>query len=94
MLSKHLAQFLIYTNKTVSDQELQNEKEIKGFKSFDKTKFKEELENKEWNQLLTVYSNDLNTSSDIFLKSVNSVLDRHVPLIGVTKLKKLTKNYR
>ena len=50
--SDHLAQFLIYTNKTVYNS----------LKNLDKRKFKEELENIEWNQLLAVYCNDPNIS--------------------------------
>ena len=67
-----IAQFLIYTNKPVSDQELK--KNIKHFKKLDKRNVKEELENIDWNQLLAVYFNDPNISLDIFLKSVNSVI--------------------
>ena len=60
---------------------------IKHFKNLDKRKFQEELENIDWNLPLAVYCNYPNISLDIFLKSVNSILDRHVPLIGVTKKK-------
>ena len=67
-----IAQFLIYTNKPVSDQEFK--KNIKHFKKLDKRNVKEELENIDWNQLLAVYFNDPNISLDIFLKSVNSVI--------------------
>ena len=65
---------------------------IKHFKNLDKRKFKEELENIDWNQLLAVYCNDPNIFLDIFLKSVNSILDRHVPLITVTK--RMEKTYK
>ena len=80
---------MIYTNKAVSGQGLK--KYIKHFKNLDKRKFKE-LENIDWNQLLAVYCNDTNISLDIFLKSVNSILDRHVPLIRVTK--RMEKTYK
>ena len=65
---------------------------MKHLKNLDKRKFKEELENIDWNQLLAVYSNDPNISLNIFLKSVNSILDRHVTLIRVTK--KMEKTYK
>ena len=43
--SNYLAQFLIYTNKTLSDQKLRKDTHIKHFRNLDKKKFKEELEN-------------------------------------------------
>ena len=83
--SDHLAQFLIYTNKTLSDQKLKKNIHVKHFNNLDKREFKEELENIDWNQLLAVYCNYPNISLKIFLKSANSMLDRHVRLIRVTK---------
>ena len=77
--SDHLVQFLIYTNETISDQKLKKDIHIKHFKNLDKRKLKEDLENIDWNQLLAIYCNDRNISLNIFLKSVNSILDRHVP---------------
>ena len=90
--SDHLVQCLIYTNKTLSDQKSKKDIQIEHFKNLDKRKFNEELENIDWNQLLAVYCNDPNISLDIFLKSVDSILDRHVPLIRVTK--RMEKTYR
>ena len=43
--SDHFTQFLIYSNKAVSDQELEKYLYIKHFKNFDKRKFTEELKN-------------------------------------------------
>ena len=77
--SDHLVQFLIHTNETISDQKLKKDIHIKHFKNLDKRKLKEDLENIDWNQLLAIYCNDRNISLNIFLKSVNSILDRHVP---------------
>ena len=90
--SDHIAQFLIYINKTLSDQRLKIDIHIRHFKNLDKTKVKEELENIDWNQILAVYCNDPNISLDIFLKSVYSILNRHVPLIRVTK--RMEKTYK
>ena len=52
--SDHLAQFLIYTNETLSDQELKKDVRIKHFKNLDKRKSKEEHENIDWNQLIAI----------------------------------------
>ena len=65
---------------------------IKCFKSFDHRKFKEELENIDWNQILAVNCNNLGIALDIFLKLANSILDRHVSLIRVTK--RMGKTYK
>ena len=75
---------MIYANKALSDQKFKKDIHIK-YKNLDKRKFKEAFENIDWNQLLAVYCNDPNISLDIFLKTVNSILDRHVPLIRVNK---------
>ena len=88
----HLAQFLIYTNKTLRYQKLKKEIHIKKyiythFRTLDKRKFKEELENIDWNQLLDVYCDDPNISLNIFLKLI---LDRYIPLISVIKRMKKT----
>ena len=58
--------------------------------NLDKKKFKKNLENLR----LAVYCNDLNISVDIFLKTVNSILDRYVPLTRVAKrMEKNTKKH-
>ena len=56
--SDHFTQFLIYSNKAVSDQELEKYLYIKHFKNFDKKKFTEELKNIDWNHILAVYCNN------------------------------------
>ena len=83
--SDHLAQFWIYPNKTLSDQKLKKDIHRKYLKNLDKRKFKEKIENIDWNQLLAAYCNDSNIFLDNFLKTVNSIFDRQVPLIRVTK---------
>ena len=57
-----------------------------------KESFRRNLKKKDWNQLLAFCCNDPNINLDIFLRSVNSTLNRHVPLIRVTK--KMGKNCR
>ena len=58
---------LVYANKTLIDQKnFKKDIHIKHFKNLDKIKFKEELENIDWNQLLASYCNDPNISLDIF----------------------------
>ena len=57
-----------------------------------KESFRRNLKKKDWNQLLAFCCNDPNINLAIFLKSVNSTLNRQVPLIRVTK--EMGKTYR
>ena len=90
-ISDHLAQFLIFPNQKVLQQN--NKKNYKrNYKSLDPKKFKEELQRINWNTALVNNNNDVNQSLESLLAITNSLLDKHAPMKQITKKEIKTKS--
>ena len=57
----------------------------RNFKNFDKVKFKEEINNIDLNALFSQSENNVNSLFNSFFHAINSVLDKHAPLVKTTK---------
>ena len=91
-ISDHLAQFLVFPNQRVLQQN-NHTKYKRGYKNLDNNKFKNELQNIDWTTALSINNNDVNQSLENFLNISNSLLDKHAPLKQITK-KQMKTNSR
>ena len=83
-ISDHLAQFLIFPNQRVLQQN-NHTKYKRSYKNLDNSKFKNELQNIDWTTALSINNNDVNQSLENFLNISNSLLDKYAPLKQITK---------
>ena len=90
-ISDHLAQFLIFPNQKVLQQN--SKKNYKrNYKNLDPKKFKEELQRINWNTALVNNNNDVNQSLESLLTITNSLPDKHAPMKQITKKQIKTKS--
>ena len=91
-ISDHLAQFLIFPNQRVLQQN-NHTKYKRSYKNLDNNKFKNELQSIDWTTALSINNNDVNQSLENFLNISNSLLDKYAPLKQITK-KQMKTNSR
>ena len=91
-ISDHLAQFLIFPNQRVLQQN-NHTKYKKSYKNLNTNKFKNELQSIDWTTALSITNNDVNQSLENFLNISNSLLDKYAPLKQITK-KQMKTNSR
>ena len=82
-ISDHLAQFLIFPDQRVLQQN-NHTKYKRSYKNVDTNKFKNELQSIDWTAL-SINNNDVNQSLKNFLNISKSLLDKYVPLKQITK---------
>ena len=86
-ISDHLAQFLIFPNQRV----LQQNNHTKYKRSYNKSE--NELQSTDWTTALSINNNDVNQSLENFLNISNLLLDKYAPLEHLTK-KQMKTNCR
>ena len=91
-ISDYLAQFLIFPNQRVLQQNNHTKYE-RSYKNLDNNKFKNELQSIDWTTALCINNNDVNQSLENFLNISNSLLDKYAPLKQITK-KQMKTNSR
>ena len=91
-ISDHLAQFLIFPNQRVLQQNKHTKYE-RSYKNLDTSKFKNELQRIDWTTALSINNNDVNRSLKNFLNISSSPLDKYAPLKQITK-KQMKTNSR
>ena len=92
-ISDHLAQFLIFQNQRVLQQNNHTKNHKRSYKNLDNNKFKNELQSIDWTTALSVNKNDVIRSLENFLNISNSLLDKYAPLKQITK-KQMKTNSR
>ena len=78
-ISDHLAQFLIFPNQRVLQQNKHTKYE-RSYKNLDTSKFKNELQRIDWTTALSINNNGVNRSLKNFLNISSSPLDKYAPL--------------
>ena len=91
-ISDHLAQFLIFPNQRVLQQN-NHTKYKRSYKNVDNNRFKNELQIIDWTTALSINNNDVNQSLENFLNISNLLLDKYAPLERLTK-KQMKTNCR
>ena len=76
---EHLAQFLI-TSYQVHSETKPKKIITRTSKSFIQDNFKHDLKNIDWEYTRDIHLHDANHSFEQFLKNINEILDKHVPL--------------
>ena len=92
-ISDHLAQFLIFLNQRVLQQN-NHTKYKRSYKNLDNNKFKNELRSIDWTTALSINKNDVTNHSKIFsIYQTHYILDKYAPLKQITK-KQMKTNSR
>ena len=79
-ISDHLAQFLIYTNRSQRTRTISKQVHFKrNLKVLSHDAFKKELQIN-WHEILQIEDENPDTSLEIFLNLINTLLDKHISL--------------
>ncbi len=84
-ISDHLAQFLIIPIKIDHKEKLKQSVYKRDYKNFDKENFILDFLAIDWDEILKIQENDPNLSFEILQNSVNTLIDKYIPLKKLSK---------
>ena len=76
----HLTQFLTIRDQ-ITNSDNNRKKEVPKIRKFDKENFLADLKQIDWNNYLKIYKNDTDLSSELFLRKINFLYNKHRRLI-------------
>ncbi|MEM6812720.1 MAG: hypothetical protein AAF549_09675, partial [Pseudomonadota bacterium] len=84
-ISDHLPQFLILNQMSKPSKSKLNNIVSRSWSSFNADNFRNDFNDLNWKEILSVDKNDSEASFNSFLDNFNSLFDKHVPLRRLTK---------
>ena len=83
-ISDHFAQFVLFKTERRNNCNSKDTKYIRDLKNLNKENFESDIKEMKWDKILELNKGNVDLSSENFLKNVDSIIDKHIPLRKLT----------
>ena len=90
-ISDHLAQFFCFSFSKAGQCREDWSNSFRNWSKFDQEHFLRDFEALNWNEILSLEDQNIDTSFDIFISKTNALVDRYLPTVRLTKKQSLKK---
>ena len=83
-ISDHFVQFVLFITEKKNKCNSKDTKYIRDFKNLNKENFESDIKETKWDEILELNKGNVDLSSKNFLKTFDSIIDKHLPLRKLT----------